>query len=278
MQQTVFISYSSKDADVVSGLVEILAKNEITYWKAPEMIPAGSNYAKEIPHAIAQCRVFLLAVSRASQSSIWVEKELDCAINNGKIVVPVLLDSNPMSDMFRFYLNNVQTIDLSENKEKALLQLVARLKALLLSDLSSNKDGAVRIKTEQTNAVHMTYEKGGESATKRENVFTYNKVPSACESCGFELKKIGEGQFKCKKCGAYSYDTFHKIKNYLEKNGARSMTQIANATGIPKSSVEHFLKEGRLEIAQTSFQFLKCMKCGRAIRTGSLCLECQRQR
>ena len=44
-----FISYCSKDSQIVDILVEILRGCGISYWKAPEMIPADSNYAKEIP-------------------------------------------------------------------------------------------------------------------------------------------------------------------------------------------------------------------------------------
>lgn len=106
-----------------------------------EMIPAGSNYAREIPRAIAQCQVFLLVISSYSQESIWVEKEIDCAINDRKTIVPLKLTEDDLSDMFRFYLNNVQTISYAENPAEALRLTRERLNTLLSlpADVSANK-------------------------------------------------------------------------------------------------------------------------------------------
>ena len=102
MKESVFISYSSKDSKIVEKIVAMLKEAGISYWKAPEMIPAGSNYAREIPRAIAQCQVFLLVISSYSQESIWVEKEIDCAINDRKTIVPLKLTEDDLRDMFRF--------------------------------------------------------------------------------------------------------------------------------------------------------------------------------
>ena len=121
VKESVFISYSSKDSKIVEKIVAMLKEAGISYWKAPEMIPAGSNYAREIPRAIAQCQVFLLVISSYSQESIWVEKEIDCAINDRKTIVPLKLTEDDLSDMFRFYLNNVQTISYAESHDQALV-------------------------------------------------------------------------------------------------------------------------------------------------------------
>ena len=108
-----FISHCSKDIQVVEQIVDILKSCNIPYWKAPEMIPSGSNYAREIPNALKNCGVFLFVVSEASQNSIWVEKEVDVAINIRKKIIPVRIDTVPLNDMYRFYLNNIQTIDIA---------------------------------------------------------------------------------------------------------------------------------------------------------------------
>ena len=70
VKESVFISYSSKDSKIVEKIVAMLKEAGISYWKAPEMIPAGSNYAREIPRAIAQCQVFLLVISSYSRSTV----------------------------------------------------------------------------------------------------------------------------------------------------------------------------------------------------------------
>ena len=54
----VFVSYSSKDLDILTPIFRMMQKNNIPFFKAPESIPQGSNYAKEIPGAIREYKVF----------------------------------------------------------------------------------------------------------------------------------------------------------------------------------------------------------------------------
>ena len=129
-----FVSHCSKDIKVVEQIVDVLKDCGIPYWKAPEMIPAGSNYAKEIPKAIKDCSVFLIIISEASQESIWVEKELDSAINARKKIVPVRIDDAPLCDMFTFYMNNVQMIDV---QVRADFRLYARGPRALRAEFAS---------------------------------------------------------------------------------------------------------------------------------------------
>lgn len=129
--KSVFISYSSLDGFYVEKLTRMLEKMEISYWKAPDMIPAGSNYAKEIPQAIQNCQVFVLLLSESSQKSIWVEKEIDSAIYYRKRIIPFQIDDAPLNDMFRFYLNNVQTISYYKGRREAIEALKGRLCQIL---------------------------------------------------------------------------------------------------------------------------------------------------
>jgi len=131
MKKSVFISYCSKNRRYIEKMTQMLDKMGITYWIAPDMIPAGSNYAREIPGAIRQCEVFLLVLSKESQQSIWVEKEIDSAINYRRTIVPFQIDDEPLSEMFRFYLNNVQTIYCVNRPQEAIEELKDRLRNLL---------------------------------------------------------------------------------------------------------------------------------------------------
>ena len=132
MGKSVFISYSSKDERYIKKMTQMLEKMGISYWIAPDMIPAGSNYAREIPKAIRDCEIFLLVLSQASQQSIWVEKEIDSAIYYRKTIVPFQIDDSVMTDMFRFYLNNVQTIRCANRPKEAIEELKHRLRSLLM--------------------------------------------------------------------------------------------------------------------------------------------------
>ena len=55
-----FISYGSKDRDIVNPIKDILVANGIKTWVAPDDIPAGSNYSEVINDAIKKIALYLL--------------------------------------------------------------------------------------------------------------------------------------------------------------------------------------------------------------------------
>lgn len=271
--KSVFISYSSKDIIEVNKVINMLNDAGIKYWKAPEMIPAGSNYAREIPKAISECAVFLLIISDEAQKSIWVEKEIDCAINNRKTIVPFKIFWGGLTDMFSFYLNNVQTIYYLEDKESAMKQLEDRLK-FLLSEEKSEGDFIKRTVSEEPNAPQIQTSIAKDKR-KQFNPLTINAQPVFCNFCNGGLEFISSGTYKCKSCSSENFDYFHLIRNYLDKAGPRSITDIVAKTGVPRRSVEHFLNQEMLEIPKGSPIMLACAGCGAAIRTGRYCDSCK---
>ena len=293
MSNTVFISYSSRDTQIIKKILAEMEKAGIAYWKAPEMIPAGSNYAREIPRAIEKCEVFVLMISEYSQESIWVEKEIDCAINARKTIVPLNLSGVPLTEMFRFYLNNVQTIMYSENEEQAMQQFLDRLKSLVYVDPEK-----VKAEDKAKKAEHQPYSKSFSAAfgkmelpsarsasrqaeslfapaSDRSNALSLNQIPVSCMRCGGKLRQISRGTYECVDCGQEEYDSYQKVRNYLDKEGPRSVTQIMRATGVPRNTIEFFLRDERLEIPLGSAVRLACEGCGAPIRTGVLCDHCK---
>lgn len=127
----VFISYSTQNSNIAEQTKSILESNNISCWMAPQSIPAGSDYGTEIPKAISECSVFLLILSKESQISNWVPKEVGLAIGKSKIVVPFQIDNAVISDSFDFYLTNNQRIIACNRLTEAYQELVSRLKELL---------------------------------------------------------------------------------------------------------------------------------------------------
>lgn len=263
--KSVFISYSSKDVDVVSNVVRMLKEAGIKYCKAPEDIPVGSNYAREIPKMISSCEVFLLIISEESQKSIWVEKEIDFAINNKKIIVPLKISNDALTDMFRFYLNNVQMIHY-DNQEESLKMLKIRLIGLL-SDTSIDANQKVQLSSVS-----------GRPLTDKElrsGLFALNPQPVKCKYCNGELRNISIGRYICMSCGKETDDYYQTIRNFLNKVGPCSITIIEKETGIPRSSIEYFLRQEMLEIPKNCSIRLMCEICGTPIRTGFICESCK---
>lgn len=291
MNKSVFISYSSKDERYIKKMTQMLEKMGITYWIAPDMIPAGSNYAREIPSAIQNCDIFLLVLSKASQQSIWVEKEIDSAIYYRKTIVPFQIDDSPMTDMFRFYLNNVQTIYCANRPKDAIEELKQRLRTLLkLTAESIHNPGGKKDRGESSTSKEETTE-GRDSENKdapteqeseiaierrkRESFLRSSGIPTACGYCGGDLEKISRGVYRCKKCGRENYDYFQTVRNFLRKYGAKPAIIIERETGVPRHVIEQFVSDEYLEIPKLEPMRLSCVKCGASIRTGTLCENCK---
>ena len=93
MDIRIFISYSSADETVARQISELLKKNGMATWFAPDDVkktPSG-NYALEIPKAIAACDLFFVCVSRTSLASNDVAKEVSLARGAGKRILPVII-------------------------------------------------------------------------------------------------------------------------------------------------------------------------------------------
>lgn len=126
----VFISYSTKDMAQAETVRNVLEENGIPCWMAPRDIPGGSNYAREIPVAIRNCQVFVLILSENAQTSNWVIKELDSAVNCGKVILPFMLEDCPLNDEFNFLLTGAQRYAAYQKKAEVLNTLVSRIRAI----------------------------------------------------------------------------------------------------------------------------------------------------
>lgn len=130
-KESVFISYNTKDWRIASQIRDMLEQHDISCWMAPDSIPAGENYASIIPNAIVNCDIFLLILSKHSQESNWVPKELDTAINNNRVVIPFQIDEANLTNTFSFYLANCQRILAASRLDDARWELKDRIYNIL---------------------------------------------------------------------------------------------------------------------------------------------------
>lgn len=292
MTKTVFVSYSSQDRKLVNAIVNMMKEEGISYWIAPEMIPAGSSYAREIPRAIKECEVFLLVLSRTSQKSIWVEKEIDNAISHRKTIIPFQIDDVPLNDTFRFYLNNVQMISYAQDGQDAIGELKEHLNQLVklldtsvkTEEIPGKEQESQNVKNQGTTISVERKAVAGEKVMPRRsmsgradsNALRMNRIPLECDYCGSKrLENITMGTYRCYDCGKDSYDDFQTIRNYLEIVGNAPVATIEKNTGVPKRIIEYFFRDEYLEIPKHSPVRVPCERCGAPIRTGTLCDACK---
>lgn len=103
---------------------------------------------------------------------------------------------------------------------------------------------------------------------------TYN-IPRECEKCGGVMVFQGLGEYKCEKCGELAYDDYGKVRGYIEEHRGATAAQVEEAIGVSQKTIRRLLKEGRLEVAEGSRMFLRCELCGKDIRSGQYCPECE---
>ena len=144
MSKYVFISYSSKNSTEAESVKKILELNGVECWMAPGSIEPGSNYGVDIPSAIENCGVFVLLLSKDSQESKWVPKELDMAINCGREVFPIYIEKCNLIKPFDFYLTNVQELGIFAEKRDNIRMIVDKIKIKLGLNDGANNSG-VRI-------------------------------------------------------------------------------------------------------------------------------------
>ncbi|MCQ2521724.1 MAG: TIR domain-containing protein [Lachnospiraceae bacterium] len=264
-----FISYSTKDMVFAKRIAQELSAWNYSYWMAPDMIPAGSSYAKEIPQAIESAQAFILILSANSMNSIWVEKELDHALSHRVRVFPIQLDQAPISSTFQFYLSNVQMISYKRELSEQLIDLKGQIDAVFAPNVQAAPVPAGTMPGGKIKP-------GSRGGLRSTNSLRINHIPVTCEKCrGSFLKNTKLGTYTCLTCGYENYDDFQKIRNYLGVVGKAPASVIEQETGVSRSTIEALFREEFLEIPQQSEVRVSCKSCGAPIRSGEYCDSCK---
>jgi WD40 repeat protein len=87
----VFISYSRKDIEFAKRLTEELKKSDLDFWVDWEGIPPTVDWWKQIEKGIEEADVFLFLISPDSAKSKVCGEEIDCAVKNGKRLIPLIV-------------------------------------------------------------------------------------------------------------------------------------------------------------------------------------------
>lgn len=100
----VFISHSSKDAELAKRLCSILEENGINCWMAPRNIMPGDDWAAAITKAIKSSKAFLIIYSENSVASTQVPKEIMLAGSSGSYIIPYRIDDTPLKENYEYHL------------------------------------------------------------------------------------------------------------------------------------------------------------------------------
>ncbi|MGH9759717.1 MAG: TIR domain-containing protein, partial [Blastocatellia bacterium] len=89
---SVFLSYSNKDRDFVTGLASDLRRRGVKVW-FDQRIRSGQNWRKQIDLAIRDTDALIAVMSPAGVASFGVHEELDTALSSRKLIIPLIYQS-----------------------------------------------------------------------------------------------------------------------------------------------------------------------------------------
>lgn len=122
MAQEIFISYSRHDKDKVFPFVDQINKEVGTdCWIDLQGIESGEQFEEVIIKAIEKCQVVLFMLSDSSLKSEWTKREVYYAEDEGKRIVPVLVNGKKLRGWYKFHFGNVDFIDIDNAEQKMKL-------------------------------------------------------------------------------------------------------------------------------------------------------------
>lgn len=138
----VFISYSRKDYvdendnvipdNVISKKRKALTDAGITYWFDEEGIYSGDKFTEKIVSSIEASKFFLFISTINARKSPWTSKEIACADEFGKYIIPVRIDKTPYNKKIMLRITDLSYVDYGKNPEKGLQEIITSINAYLV--------------------------------------------------------------------------------------------------------------------------------------------------
>lgn len=124
----IFISYSSKDEQIANEICNSLEREGLSCWIAPRNIEVGKEYGGEIIKGIEECKVFFLCLSKSSNESQHVLREVERAVNRKLPIIVYRYEETTLSKSLEYFLASTQWFIPGSNKDMS--ELIFAVKAL----------------------------------------------------------------------------------------------------------------------------------------------------
>ena len=131
MTHDVFISYSSKDKNVVDEICNLFSIYSITYWRDTNEVHMGGKFMEDIVDAINASSIVLFISSVDSNHSIYTAKEVAFAFNAGKYIIPYKIDDSSFSKNLQFVMTDLNCINATPYSQQKAELLIHDILSLL---------------------------------------------------------------------------------------------------------------------------------------------------
>lgn len=122
-----FIGHHSSQEQTARHLKEILERNGIHGWMAPDDIEPGVLFDKAIVEQVKRSDMIVLLFCAKSDQSAHVRRELTLAVDNKKLIFPVRLEDIDAEGL-AYWLSGYQWIDWIDRRDETIQRLVDTIK------------------------------------------------------------------------------------------------------------------------------------------------------
>ena len=232
----VFISYSRKDykdeegnvipGNVVSKIKDALDEAGISFWFDENGILHGDDFAEKIVANIEEADIFIYLSTENSNRSPWTRKEIACAYELEKKIIPVRIDNSRYVKSVMLRISDLDYIDYMKNPEKGMQELL--------------KDVGYYVKNRR------------DEENKREEEIVRKRM--------LEEKEIEEVEFLIKKLQAEELSVevalddlllrIQRITNDEKRNYLQSLVDNTNSRKIKNKEKDNIISELKMENQQ----------------------------
>lgn len=93
----IFVSYSRNDSEIITPLVQMLRLSGTGIFRDTDHIRPGTRWRTVLIEAVENCQLLLLFWCHHAATSAEVKREYTQALQQGKLLSPVLLDDTPLT-------------------------------------------------------------------------------------------------------------------------------------------------------------------------------------
>jgi hypothetical protein len=106
-----FLSHAKTDEKKAREIAAALEERGFKCWIAPRDVRPGHGYGDEILRGIEKSRAFILVLSKASNGSAFVAREVERAVSKGKAVYAIRVENVQPSPSLELFISGTQRID-----------------------------------------------------------------------------------------------------------------------------------------------------------------------
>lgn len=127
-QYDIFLSYSRQDSDVMRRLSHDLRAGGFRVWTDETLKPGEESWKRAIEAAIEASQAVVVILSPGAKQSEWVERELDYARAQKRLIFPVLAKGTEQ-DAIPFALIRSQRADIRGNYDAGVRTLIDAIRS-----------------------------------------------------------------------------------------------------------------------------------------------------